>query len=133
MPGKKLTLIVLPEGLGICRLDPDGPVPEWAYTSSFFSVTRTSDELSLVCAEALIPEDKFCDKGWRCLKVQGPLDLSETGILSSLTLPLARSGISIFSLSTYDTDYLLVREGDLLKAVETLVSDGHRVVYEDSS
>ena len=65
--------------------------------------------------------------------MQGPLDLSETGILSSLTLPLARSGISIFSLSTYDTDYLLVREGDLLKAVETLVSDGHRVVYEDSS
>lgn len=127
MQDKKLTLIVMPERLGICRLDPAGPVPEWAYTSPFFSVTRTPDELSVVCTEALIPEDEFCDKGWKCFKVQGPLDFSETGILASLSLPLARSCISIFVLSTYDTDYLLVKESDLSKAIETLVSEGYNV------
>jgi hypothetical protein len=127
MQDKKLTLIVMPGRLGICRLDPAGPVPEWAYTSPFFSVTRTPDELSVVCTEALIPEDEFCDKGWKSLKVQGPLDFSETGILASLALPLARSDISIFVLSTYDTDYLLVKESDLLKTIETLVAEGYNV------
>lgn len=127
---KRLNLTVLPDRYGICRFDPDISVPDWAYKSSFFSVTRTPDELSVVCAEALIPGDKSSDKGWRCLKVQGPLDLAETGILSSLALPLARAGVSIFALSTYDTDYLLVKESSLINTIEALDSEGYRVTYE---
>lgn len=127
---KRLNLTVLPDRYGICRLEPDISVPDWVYKSSFFSVTRTPDELSVVCTEALIPDDKSSNKGWRCLKVQGPLDLSETGILSSLALPLARAGVSIFAMSTYDTDYLLVKEGSLIKAIESLDSEGYRVAYE---
>jgi hypothetical protein len=127
---KKLGLTVLPDRYCICRFEPDISVPDWAYKSSFFSVTRTPDELSVVCAEALVPGDKSSNKGWKCLKVQGPLDLSETGILSSLALPLARAGVSIFAMSTYDTDYLLVKEDSLIKAIESLDSEGYMVAYE---
>ena len=130
MKAKSLNLNVLPDRYGICRFEPDTSIPGWAKESSFFSVTRTADELSVVCAEALIPEDKANDKGWRCLKVQGPLDISETGILSSLALPLARAGISIFAISTYDTDYLLVKDISLIKAIELLNSEGYRITYE---
>jgi hypothetical protein len=127
---KKLGLTVLPDRYCICRFEPDISVPDWVYKSSFFSVTRTPDELSVVCAEALVPGDKSSNKGWKCLKVQGPLDLSETGILSSLALPLARAGVSIFAISTNDTDYLLVKEDSLIKAIESLDSEGYRVAYE---
>lgn len=127
---KKLGLTVLPDRYCICRFEPDISVPDWVYKSSFFSVTRTPDELSVVCAEALVPGDKSSNKGWKCLKVQGPLDLSETGILSSLALPLARAGVSIFAMSTYDTDYLLVKEDSLIKAIESLDSKGYMVAYE---
>ena len=129
---KKLNLTVLPDRYGICRLEPDISVPDWVYKSSFFSVTRTPDELSVVCAEKLIPSDKSSNKGWRCLQVQGPLDLTETGILSSLALPLARTSVSIFAMSTYDTDYLLVKEVSLIKAIKSLDSEGYRVAYEYS-
>ena len=133
MERKRLTLIVQPTRLGICRLDPAGPIPDWVYTSPFFSVTRTSDELSVVCDETLIPEDRLCHKGWRSLKVKGPLNLSDTGILSSLAAPMARAHISLFSVSTHDTDYLLVKESDLLKTIDVFSLQGHRVLYEDSS
>jgi hypothetical protein len=128
---KSLTLTILPVQIGICRFDADTPVPEWVYESSFFSVTRTPDELSIVCAEDFIPEDYFCDKGWKVLRVEGPLDLTATGILSSMALPLAHAGVSIFALSTYDTDYLLVRQRDLQGAIETLTEEGHEVNTSD--
>ncbi len=131
MPNKSLTLTVLPDRLGICRLDAQASVPEWAFQSAFFSVTRTLHELSVVCAEVCIPEDVSCDQGWKCLEVQGPLDLSETGILSSLSLTLTHAGISIFVVSTYDTDYLLVKAENLAKASEALAAAGHKVNYSD--
>ncbi len=133
MQHKQLTLIVQPTRLGICRLDPTNPIPDWAYISPFLSITRTSDELSVVCDETLIPEDQRCHKGWRSLKVKGPLNLSDTGILLSLAAPMARADISIFTVSTHDTDYLLVKEGDLLKTIDALSLQGHRILYEDSS
>jgi hypothetical protein len=128
MQTKPLTLTVLPDRFGICRLNAAAPVPEWAYQSAFFSVTRTPHELSVVCAEACIPEDYARDKGWMCFEVQGPLNLSETGVLSSLAFPLARAGVSIFVLSTYDTDYLLVKEENLAKAIQALAAEGHLVL-----
>lgn len=127
MKNNKQDLIVLSERFAICRLDPDDSVPNRALTSSLFSVTRTPEELSVVCNEKLMPEETSCEKGWRCLKVQGPIDFSKTGILSSLAQPLARENVSIFALSTYDTDYVLVKEKDLSKAIETLTVEGFTI------
>lgn len=113
------------EGAAIVELD--GFWGNWATAGSFFSITRTLEELSVVCAEQVIPEGITSEKGWRCLKVHGPLDFSLTGILSSLLHPLAKANISVFALSTYDTDYLLVKEADLERAKVVLLEAGHQV------
>lgn len=124
----RLTLTVLPETLAICRLDPGAAVPAWALSAGgFVSITRTGDELSVVCPEASIPQDVIASRGWRCLRVAGPLDFSLVGVLAALASPLAAAGVSIFAISTYDTDYLLAREADLPGAVEALTAAGHAV------
>ena len=128
MEDETLTLTVLQDRFGICRLDTCEVPPRWAIESPFFCVTRTKEELSVVCVEASIPEGITSNKGWRCLKVSGPLGLSLTGVLSSLTVLLAKADISVFVLSTYDTDYLLVKESNLEKAKATLSAVGHNVL-----
>jgi hypothetical protein len=90
-------------------------------------VTRTDEELSIVLPEDSVPMDWKAERGWRCLKVLGPLDLGLVGILASLTSPLAEAGIPIFALSTYDTDYLLVHDADLARATGALSLSGHIV------
>ncbi|MGD2143943.1 MAG: ACT domain-containing protein [Anaerolineae bacterium] len=125
-----MELIVSPEVLGICRLKPDAGVPRWALRSPFFSVTRTQDELSVVCAESLIPEDVACEGGWRCFQVHGPLDFSLTGILASLAAPLAEAGVSIFALSTYNTDRILVKEAQIGRARNVLTQQGHHIIEQ---
>ncbi len=120
-------LMLLPGKLMICRLSPQAAVPDWASRGVFHSITRTSDELSIVCAEADVPDDVKAERGWRPFKVEGPLDLSLTGILASLAGPLAEAGINIFAISTYDTDYLLVKEDTAARAAEVLALAGHRV------
>lgn len=122
----KLTLTVLPEKLAVCRLAADAPVPEWAGQGSFFAVTRTSDEVSIVVPQAQAPSDVRQEPDFRALKVAGPLDFSAVGVLASLTGPLAEAGISLFALSTFDTDYVLVRERDLPHALAALRAAGHR-------
>lgn len=109
----------LKDRMAVCRLAPDAPVPDWA-RGEFVSVTRTADELSVVCAEAGVPRDVTAERGWRGLKVQGPLDFGLVGVLASLLAPLAEADIPVFVVSTYDTDYILVREADLGRAVEVL-------------
>lgn len=111
--------------LGIARLAPHAEIPLWAMKAEFFSVTKTSDELSLVCEENLIPENIQHENGWAALKVLGPLDFSLTGILASLVSPLAESKISIFAVSTFDTDYILVRRDVLDEAIAVLQNAGH--------
>lgn len=111
----------------VCRLDADDPIPDWATQGTFWSVTRTSNELSVVCLDSLVPAGVTNVSGWRILMVEGPLDLSSTGVLASLVGPLARQGISVFSLSTYDTDYLMVREEQLEETTEALVDAGHEL------
>ena len=123
----KLRLFVLPETLVICRLPKDARVPPWALTGAFFSVTRTAEELSVVCPQSNVPEGIKKEEGWRGLKVEGPLDFSATGILATLITPLAKEGISVFALSTYDTDYLLVKAQHLEKAVQILAQNGHQI------
>jgi hypothetical protein len=122
-----LTLTLLPETLAVCRLAPDAPVPAWAWAGEPASVTRTRDELSIVCRAAEVPDDVQREAGWRCLKVRGPLDFGLTGVLAALTVPLATAGIPVFALSTFDTDYLLVRAEDLLRAMDVLRAAGHDI------
>jgi hypothetical protein len=129
----KLSLSILPETLAICRLEKDDGIPGWALGGSFVSITRTSEELSIVCTQTQVPEGVRRDAGWRCLKVEGPLDLSATGVLASFLTPLARERISVFALSTYDTDYLLVKEENLEKTVKVLSQKGHQVQYSYKS
>ncbi|AOQ23682.1 hypothetical protein MTAT_12640 [Moorella thermoacetica] len=123
----KLDLIILKEELAVCRLQQDAPVPGWALKGDFVSITRTPDELSLLCPAARVPSGVKCEKGWRCLMVKGPLAFSLTGILAALVVPLANQGISIFAISTFDTDYLLVKEKDLERAIQVLSREGHRI------
>ena len=127
MDVKSLSLIILPQRLAICRLLPDEPIPEFLSHSPFWSITRTSDELSVVLFEEIVPADWKAETGWRCLKVIGPLDFDLTGSLASLAMPLCEAGVSIFVISTYDTDYLLVREESLEKATQILLKSGHSV------
>ena len=122
-----MKLTILPETLAICRLEKDTSLPDWAWADNFVSVTRTADELSIVCPQKKVPADVKRDEGWRCLKVQGPLDFSLTGILTSLTMPLAEEGISVFAISTYDTDYLLVKEEQLEGAIQALREEGYDI------
>jgi len=124
-----LTLSLLGDNYSICRLGPEAEIPPWALAGDFFSITRTKDELSLVCSHELVPPGVQCEKGWRCIMVEGTLDFSLTGILASLTVALAEAGISIFAISTFDTDYLLVKAENLERAVLKLKEAGHDVVY----
>ena len=109
----------------ICRLASDATVPAWALSAGFCSVTRTAEELSIVCREDSVPAGVQSNHGWRLLSVQGPLDLSMVGVLAGLTATLARANVSLFAVSTFDTDYLLVRETDLRRAVEALEVAGY--------
>jgi len=127
------TLTVLRETLAIVRLAADAAPPSWATSSEFFSVTRTSDELSVVCPADRIADSIAAERGWRALKVKGPFALSEVGVLAALTANLAASGVSLFAISTFDTDYLLVRREQLDNAVAALQSAGHRVDREEIS
>lgn len=109
------------EKLGICRLESGSPLPDWVGGSkNFYAITGTADETSIVCREDLIPADLLSEKNFRALKVNGPLDFSLTGILASLLNPLAAAGISVFAISTYNTDYILIKEKNLEQAIGLL-------------
>ncbi len=124
---RRFSLDVLPGRLAVCRLAPSEPVPAWAWQGALSAVTRTAQELSVVCQEAAVPEGVPTERGWRALRVEGPLSFEQVGVLATLLAPLAEAGVSVFALSTYDTDYVLVREPDLTRAVAALRSAGHTV------
>ena len=121
-----MRLSILPCSFAVCRLSPDQEVPVWVWKhKTLLSVTYTGDELSIVCQTSLIPSNIQAEVGWVAIKVQGPLDFSLTGILAALSGPLAAGGISIFAISTFDTDYMLVKERDVLQAKMILERNGH--------
>jgi hypothetical protein len=122
--GRALT--VLPGQYALVRLPADGPVPGWALPkrAPFASVTRTADELSIICPEWTVPGAPDGEL-WRCLRIDGPFDLDEPGVLASAVAPLAAAGQSVFAVATHDTDYLLVRDAGA--AARVLRAAGHRV------
>ena len=122
-----LDLDVLPGRYAVARLDASGAVPGWARDGALSAVIVTADELTVVCSAASVPGDVRHEGPFRALTVRGPLDFALTGVLASLAGPLADAGISIFVLSTFDTDLLLVREGDLSAATRALQAAGHRI------
>jgi hypothetical protein len=127
MAFRPLTLIVVNDTFAICRLAGDARIPAWVTNGAFFSITRTADELSVVCPQEAVPEGVKCERGWRCLRVAGTMPFSLVGVLASLTVPLAEAGISLFAISTFDTDYLLVKAEDLESAVDVLRRQGHAI------
>lgn len=122
-----MDLVARNERLAVCRLPATSAAPPWASGEGIISLTWTGDELSIVAPEHLVPADVQCVRGWRPLMVVGPLDFGATGILASIAEPLALAGVSVFALSTFDTDYVLVREAELTVAVDALAAFGHRV------
>ena len=125
---RSLPLKLLPQPLAIARLAPDADVPAWALRGSFVSVIRTVAELSVVAPDAAVPAHVQAERGWRALHVDCTLDFGLTGILAALAVPLAEAEVSIFALSTYATDYVLIRESRLPTALEALRAAGHTVV-----
>jgi hypothetical protein len=123
----RLTLTVLPDTFAVCRLDAVAAVPTWATSSSFFSVTRTAEELSVVCLQSLVPDGIRCERDWRCIQLAGPIPFSTVGVLASLVQPLAEAGISVFAVSTFDTDSLLVKAADLARTIDAWRRCGHTV------
>lgn len=112
----------------IHRLSPDSEIPEQVLRCSFFSISRTDQELSIVCPSFIAVNSAHAEAGWSCLKVLGPLDFSLTGILANISGSLAKVGISLFAISTYDTDYILVKSEKLEDAIISLQKENHTFI-----
>jgi hypothetical protein len=122
----QMTLELLSDRFAVCRLAPQAAIPSNLEGGGLFSLTRTKSELSVVCRESQgLPGE--VEGGWRCLGVEGPLDFTQVGVLAGLSQPLADAGISLFVISTYDTDYLLVKEEQLGAAIAALRTAGHDI------
>lgn len=124
----RVKLQVLDGSYGVARLQASDPIPAWADGGGFVSISRTDDELSIVCREDRIPQDVRVDAGWSCFKFQGPFAFDETGIVLSVIAPLSTNGIGIFVISTFDGDHLLVKSNDLEKTRDLLVNAGHSLI-----
>lgn len=126
-----LTLRVVPGAYAVCRLAPDATLPAWAAgASGFSSVTRTADELSVICTESVVPDSIRTERDWALLQFVGPFDFGVVGVLASVTQPLAAAQISLLALGTFDTDYILVKRTALPSAREVLIAAGHRLEGE---
>ncbi len=123
----ELPLELLPDTLAICRLPGDAPLPAWASSGPFLTVSRTPDELSITTVQRAVPLGVRCERDYRAIRVRGQLSPNLVGILLSLAEPLANAGLSIFAISTYDTDYVLVKARDLTAAVAALQRAGHQI------
>jgi len=138
----RLKYRVLMERLAVCRLASDEPIPAWATNGGFFSVVRTPNELSIVCREGLcpearmpegrVPDGKLIECGWVALQLQGPFPFSLTGVLASFVQPLAEARIPIFAISTFDTDYVLIKRENLEQAFLALGAAGHEKTGEET-
>lgn len=126
-----LNLIILKDTYAIYRFNYEIDIPEWTKDSDFYSVTRTQDELSIVCKQSDSKTGEFLvNSDWKILKIEGKLDFSLVGIIAEVTGLLKTSKIPVFTISTYDTDYILVKNQDLGKAVDSLESDRHKITFE---
>jgi enamine deaminase RidA (YjgF/YER057c/UK114 family) len=130
-----MEVAVLPETLAVCRLRASDRIPSWALElhEGFVSITRTPDELSVVCPQEAVPPDTEVEEDWRALVIPGPIPFEATGVLAALTVPLAEAGIPVFAISTYDTDYVLVRAKHLERALHVLHADPERRLITSGS
>ena len=128
LKNNKLVFTVLVSSFAVCKLHPEASIPKWAYQGSFISITKTQEEVSIVCQTDNIPEDVACVKSWRALKIVAELDFSLVGILAKISTILASAGISIFAISTYNTDYILVKQEQLDKTLQTLLAAGYEFI-----
>ena len=122
---RQLKFRQLPGPYAVLRLQPEASIPEWAQKGDFTSITRSQNELSIVCPAESVPADQHSPHRWTCLKLEGPFPFSLTGVLLSFIQPLADNGIPIFAISTYDTDYVLIQEEFAGKAITALQEAGH--------
>jgi hypothetical protein len=127
-----LNLILLEGEFAICQLDAASDLPDWIFKGDLYAITRTPDELSIICRHDQLPEPLPCEPGWRLLKVKGPFTFDEIGVLSALLAPLATAGISILAISTFNTDYLLIKTQNLDQAVHILQEAGHEIEQVES-
>ena len=125
---KKLILKLLKDKYSVCRLNKYDEIPKWIFNEEFFSITKTEDELSIVCLQDKIKDNVLCERNWKVLKIEGPLDFSLIGILSKISTLMANNKISIFAISTYDTDYILIKEKSIDKAIEVLINNNYNVI-----
>ncbi len=121
-----MRLSILPDALAVARLSPDAGVPDWA-RGAFTSISRTADELSIVCDDNAVPEEVRAERGWRAVKLEGPIPFEMTGVAAALLAPLAKAKISIFLISTFDTDYLLLKGADFERAIDVLRDAGYEI------
>jgi hypothetical protein len=128
---RQLQLSLLKDSYGVCEFPSTASIPEWALNASLCSVTRSKKELTIVCTQDVIPADIEYDSGWRCFRVDGSFDFNPIGVISSFAAPLAEAGVSIFVISTYDTDYILVKKEKVEQAVTVLTDCGHLVIRDD--
>ena len=127
MKQRQLQLSLLKDKYGICTLPNTAPIPDWALTQSLASITRTEKELTIVCRLEILPSQYQSGLKWRCFKIDGSFDLNQIGVISSISSPLADAGISIYVISTYDTDYFLIQEHNLKQTISALSSSGHSI------
>jgi uncharacterized protein len=126
---RSIPITVYPGRYGVCRLNASEANPSWATDGEFCSITRTRDELSIICLENNIPANIKHEGDWRVLKMEGPLDFSEIGILAGMITPLAQNGISILAVGTFDTDYILVKNVNLAAAIQVLEEADFQIRY----
>lgn len=126
----KVRLKRLPGSYAVCRLDAPSPLPTWADGDGFVSISRSDDELSIVCRAERAPDGVKQDAGWICYKFIGPFAFDETGIVSSVIGPLSDAGIGIFIVSTFDGDHMLIKEADVGRAEPVLTGAGHTLLED---
>ncbi len=116
----KLNMLVMEGDYSLCRLESFAGIPEWALPSPFYTITKTADELSIVCESRFVPVEVKQDGNWKLLKIAAVLDLSLTGITARFSTALANAGVNLCVIATYDTDYIMVKSGKLITAIKAL-------------
>ncbi len=121
----------MPGDYAVCQLSADSPLQAWMSQGDICSITWSDDECSVVCDAAVVPDGVESNTGWRVFKVSGPLDFSLTGIIAGITTALANASIAVFVFSTYETDYIMVKKGTLLRATDALVASGYAIIRDE--
>ena len=122
-----MNFTLLPDTFAIVRMRSNDAMPDWAEGGPFVSMTRTQSELSIVCRERSVPAGAHADRGWQCLRVEGPIPLKTVGIAAEFTSVLAKAGVSVFPIATYETDYVLVKGDRIEIAIDALRAAGNSV------